>query len=1384
MPRAWAVLSKCMRPNESGATNEFYFWIDKLDWVDSWYTFINSRWEKSTRWWERPVYSFSFSEKEIADLKHDSFMWWITFWYAKPWVNSKVLDIDKDSYHIARNNDWTVKKDADWNAIYIYDETWEEVDWSTIQNKKEKVLWFFNRDTTRMTSAPSWYFQVKTAMLRYVDRLKDTHWNLMTVGWFDMLQRDIQNFFNNIENWKWKKWWYNIIYTLFDSPLWNHWYLISQIMPSFDRMISDREVANNLLWYDFSEVSYREFQEVVAVYSNKARWWNFTVVDSLWKDYADRIYWKIAYKLFWEDESWKMVRLDKAEEWTISKSYLMKLSIPQQIEQVRFMLWKDAPNINKFRQYLRIKLRYDWWWKILRWINFIGKPAVYSFLMSVWKWLTWFMPLLILNSWMFVTDSIAAWHRLNWDWKSLFKKWWMDDWLPQDIEWYSSWIWNTISDIARWAYQKWMDALNQWLFNAWDLLMANSYKVRQYQLFFEAQFPWIRNVWEIDRILTDMAKRDPDQVNRLINAANQYSEYAIRLSTTNTPILASLVRVHAAKNPINQPMLDTFYVMWNFFSGWWFNKISWAIKILKDWLWNVLHWRIWAQYVDELLSVERMSDPTAMESAVQDIRWMMMRSYLENEQLIYTMHKIYISFMIWKYLDRLTEDSWEKNDQNVFDDFSDMLSYMDVFSWEYAALTATPQWRMVKNFWDMFVWEIENNQSLWTATKAATASAAKELFRSMFRKLYIPQITTEYLTLQNANWDTEEWARLWHLKKAIQDNVNWYLFYLKDTTENWEYDYYIPKWPHAYVNSILWKSQENIEFVNNQKTLSRLWNLSGSPFDDDSTFHNWIIYGFPFFKQYNMSKIPDVKWFVDDYDNFRSTREYQQMVDWEFPSDMEWQDWQYIYDITVRRLRNNKEDIRDVDFLTSYAFETNEWWIAYDKNRQSQEYFINMLMNNWLSEEQAIELSTRMNWKTNGYDEEAIRTLAYMEAKTPGSSLQAVAYLMNRDWFDYVKDTWAFYKNSAYTEDQKGTIMLKWKIYAAQKYSKYLPYIDRYYIWPQFILHYAKTHDTPLAKYIDWPGENNQAAMKLITPWSGEDENWITYQNSMLKQNFQAQLMVDIEWANWNPNARKLMNWFALIFDMKRYENADWSIDSKYAAYALDQIEIVYNHINSLAMDENDKRVLKQWALMFWDKLLPNIIKDEELMKREDVQEVVKDWTTYRYWEFRELDQIAIEAAEDQLSNSERKSYWAKRDYLTSWINKKFSWFTNRYNYMKNRAYSSTYNNYRVFDRTPRGSQQSYLSRYDYNQAMMYSWWWTSPQSKPSSRWWWNNDDWIWVSSRRWKSIQFYKREDPDKPVEYRLPRRKRWVKRWSWVKPISTTTWKHLTPKPKINGK
>lgn len=1359
--KAWEVISKCIKPADVGMSNEFYRWVDSLNGVDSRYSYVS--WPDNLK---------AFSSQEWASFKHDALM---SFYPGnKPWVWSSKLDIDKNSYYIARNPDWTVKVWKDWKAVYIYHATWEEVDWDNVKTKKERVFWFFTRDAKKMFLAPIWYRAAKTSLIWYIDFLVKHFPTIMTKHWFEVLRNRTTNFFNDIENWRWSDWWYNTVYNLLDSEMWNHWYFIRQMFweELFSKMLSDKGTAREILWYNFNDVTYREFAEAAAAYAGKATWWHITVIDVMWRDYTDRIYWKKWLILYEEDDSWKMVLSDNPQIWVMYKSYFMKLSVDQQIRQAKSILWSNEISQAWFRAKVMFKIwTYNAFSSLLRFINVIGKPWLFSAFMTFAKNMAWAMPLLILNSTMFLTDKLARAPRLDWDWGILLKKYWLWWWAAVRY-WRAWWIWQTLWD----TITKWVKAtksiLEQWLFNIWESITHDSYRIRQLQVFFEAQFPWIKSVTELMDLLDEYQKINPDSFERLIEAANWYAEYSIRNMTTNTWVSASTTKLHATENQWQQPIVDTFYALWHFFAGWWWNKVLWWWHVIKTWLWNVYRWEIWSWYIDKLLN--KWTD-------VYEASAKMTKKYLENEDLIYTLNKFYYSYLIGKYISRLSNWWWKED--TLFWWLEDIWSYIELFSWEVAAVESLPERSVISDFYNTLIKELDNWESLWEATAEWWLAATKEFMRRMFRKLYNVQILAEWWSLVNRDWDAEERNILSKLFKAIDDNTTWFLYYLKDTTENWDYDYYTPKWPNAHINSILWVQNKTSELIWEEVSARKYFRALHSW----DWFVNWALYSMPIIKQINMAQLPEVENFKESMDKFRATKWYQQMTNNLIPSDFDESDWRYAYNVITWRLINNSDKINN-ELKWEYSFKSDDWTVQYNLARQAQEELLYLLMKEWLTKEQANKFTEMMNDWADWREEEAIRTLAYLEAKTPWSSLQAVAFLMNRARFDYA------YVNAPKDEKWSDKRKADAEIYAAKKYAKYIPEVDRARSWTQIVLHYAKVHDTALAPYISWPGDNNKKQMKLITPWEEERymesvANWkewdYIHKNSQLVQNFQAQLMVDIEWANGNPNARKLMNWFATIFNTNQFTEKDWSVNPLYAVYAMNQLETIYNHIDWLAMeDENSKRILKQWTLMFGDKLLPSIIKNKELMARDDVQTVVKDWVHYRYKDFRELDQIATQAAEEALQNNVWKSKGSKKNMFRSWLNKQFTWFKNRYDYMKNRAYSKDYTNYRVFDWTPRTYPQDYLSESEFLAAkrrMANSrQWWPASTSSNSYRWKSNSDDWIWVSTRRWASLAFVKREDIDKPTEYKLPRRKRRVKKWSWVKPISTTTWKHLTPTPK----
>jgi hypothetical protein len=68
--------------------------------------------------------------------------------------------------------------------------------------------------------------------------------------------------------------------------------------------------------------------------------------------------------------------------------------------------------------------------------------------------------------------------------------------------------------------------------------------VKKYEQFFLSVFPEVNNLVELDTALEMMKKNQPEKFVQLMEAAKTYAEYAVRMSTTNTPVAATLIRVH------------------------------------------------------------------------------------------------------------------------------------------------------------------------------------------------------------------------------------------------------------------------------------------------------------------------------------------------------------------------------------------------------------------------------------------------------------------------------------------------------------------------------------------------------------------------------------------------------------------------------------------------------------------------------------------------------------------------------------------------------------------------------------------------------------------------------------------------------------------------
>lgn len=1445
MPAAWNVIAKCINKNDVFLTNEDMWLIrwepeksrkaetQQLDNSDSWNEFVKINTKKY------------FSEEALNDLEKDMAFWGLPF--SNPsWLYCDILDIDKWWYYIARNLDGTIQHDADWKPIYIYHSTKQRVDFDKVWNVKEKFLYFFTRNKKRMIVPPRWYKCFKNMCYRFVDYLNESWWQhttkiitkdweedfkywLLSTKWEWILKRNIMKFFENIECWFERSWWKKI-YSLMEEWGRNQWSFLEIMMwNQFSRLLSDQEYANRFFWFvrpidkELGKNSFdtyedlRKFSEAISTYTSRKSTGHFNLIDAMGNDVAKELYWK---RILWKfDLDWKEVReLDSDEYfiWTLTKEKFSSLSLEQQKKQLEDLEIYNSKNIfqegfNVFDRFdkssLAQKLKIMFWYNpcsaILKFINVIWAPMLYSTFLALWSWLNSLMPLLILNSTMFVTEKMTEWTRLDWDWDAFLTKYWLWDWF-QELRWQEWSIWNSLLEWTIKFYKNLKSAFQQWLFNVWDMLMQNSYKKRLYQQYFEQYFPWIKSLSELDEKFRIMKERewyqetdiDPKlnfqyrnwytSFDQFLNNAKVWVDQMMRNSTTNTDIRQSNIGTHFTNKPINQPFQDIFYTLFHFFSWWWFAKMRWAWNIINNALISPYRDKeVWAYWLD--LLAEWKLPPEKLR-----------KRYLDRQELSYFLNKIHMAFIISKYLERMSINNWENEDSNtLFWNFSDIREYFKLFNWEIAAMESTPEWRMIEIFLSNMSWQLDNWASMWTALVWSTIPTVKEFFRRLTRKTYLPLISTEFVASLNRDWDLEEsnWYDL--LSKSIQDNCNWFLFYLEDRMTNWEFDYYIPKWPNSIINSFLWIQDKEKAFATEQADLAKFAMMMSTEW----AFSNWCLWNLPYLKQWSVWWERPAEWFLDDMNKFRATKAYQAFQNNRFPSDMTNDDWIYVYNtVTQRTWQDSEIDRWTFKATYEYDFKWDDWeqikW--YYKERQIQENIVHYLMKWWITEKEARRFSEIMKNYKDEYVDEAVRTLAYVEANKPWTWMQVLSYIMSSEW---VRKTYRG-KDKNRSDAQKEIDSNNAKIELAKKYAKFIPDIDKYYTYPQIILRYAKKHDTDIAKYISVSESSlewNTGKNKL---WIPDTDNWYGWLKGKqaFQQNFQAQLMVDIMWAKWEPDAHKLMNWYSLIFKQDTYTLPDWSVDPKYSAYAMKQIENVYNHITNLALDWNTKRILKQWTLMFGDELFTNIVQDPVLSNRADVKESLNDWVHYWYKEFHELDQIAVEYAEDQIANAEYKKNWSKTKWnknngnvnwywsyswiLNWWYNKKFYWFDNWYNTMKSKAYSNNYMKYRIFDWTPKWYWVDYLKYADFVKAKdnydKIAWnTWTSSSSK-NKKWWTVKDDWIWVSTRRGKSIQFYKTEDIDKPVEYRLPWKKRRVKKWWWNDPIKSTTWKSLSPKPK----
>lgn len=1238
----------------------------------------------------------------------------------------------------------------------------QDVFWSKLKIFLDDVEW--DKITKNAQGAPVWRMELREFLNWYTDFLIEQwyirwkKWSYKWVFsdyWIERYKFNVLKYLTDAEQ-EPKK-----LGTLLNSFKWwsTHWNLMNSIMSyEFYRMFMSKSEMEKYLWESVEQATFEALWQLY--WGNKCIYDFFSDAEK-----EARPLDKMTVLLY--DEKWN--EMEYPSEWYITRTYLSNLTIDQQIKQFeasygKFNMFEKMAFVIK-RSFFAVG---NFAYKAINWVT---SPAIYSTLLSFWWWIKWLVSLLVLNSMGYVSDLFLHHTVIKWDWDKFMKKYWF-------------WTESFSDTLTEWSFLQWLKYLftktkqmfQQWLFNAVDVLTENNYRKRVVQDYLSQIFPWCKSLDMIDKELQELKIKDAKKYDDLMLAIKYWIDES--LGKQRSQYKLSPLQKEVKPFSVWSPEKDIIKTLYWFFSWWWKGKIIWAIKtILRTMDWQ--HWKNFAKVYDEMI---------AKGMSVDEIVAKYNKIQFEDTEVTYLLNKIFYGMLLTKYMMRNFRDpggSWEN--QTLFEWYKEFYEFFSAFDPTAAALETLPEYKIISNIINTFAWQLSLWASWLKATEASILTGTKTLFNILTRWLYFPRIGTQVYA--NVSRDREKEERHWlsYIFSAIQDNCNGFMYYGKETIDNWLDDFYLPRWPNWFLRKIVWLQDSELEYVNEEKTKLKIAKAVNS----GEWFTNYVLYNFPFAKQYNMWMIEDSDaQFIDAVNEFRDSYAYHEFINDRLPDDMTNYDYKFIYNLLVSRTKAKKWSIRE-DLRKEYSYLNDKKEKKYNWDQQTQEDIVSFLMQNWLDEKQSEELIKRFKSADTIYKEEAVRTLAYMEAKTPWSWLQALSYIMQREVF---KET---YKDVDYDNPPSDKVIDAKREAAIQKitkkYAKYIPLIDKERTYPQIIMEYVKHHWYQLSDFIkgwEWidtiDDKGNRVDDSYITYQIISPESW--FHSNLFDNTFKAQVVVDTYAARWDVNAYKLKNGYWLIYDLSSIRNDDWSLDKDMSKYMLASLNAVYDHIDKMWVDEEEERKLKQWALMFSEPLVRDILRDETLMAHDDIKQVTNDWLTYWYKEFDELNDLATKYAEEQLEDKKkkkRKNYWYWKRYYNRYWYYNSKWLSNRHNSMYDKTYWKDWlNKYKVYDWTPTKYNVDYLSETDYYKIRELMWklwgwswgsgWWA--WGSKSWRWSWGNGEAnIWVSTKRGKAFQFYKMEDPDKPVEYARPWRARFVKKWSWNDPISTTTWKQL---------
>ena len=995
----------------------------------------------------------------------------------------------------------------------------------------------------------------------------------------------------------------------------------------------------------------------------------------------------------------------------------------------------------------------------------ITSPIMYAAWLAISKWVTWFLSLLWLNSWMHLPRIIAMdkrWYNwfLSWDWEefmfrhwffenseidNLFSlKWLKDHWRYTWFSWFINFLWAKINQLAESQFFNIADAkASQMFYKKWVVSEYIAiYHPRAKTL--EEFDTYLRNLpkEKYQEELNNMFKRCDDRMYIRYNSSVDQYRYTNYWVYVDNKYLQEFANIFSnCRWFYRRYMISAFDNFWDTFTKW---RKSTSWKYTRD---------LYEQFYSGKISMEEV------RKALND-------RFTKNQDWIEFMSTFMYSFWLAKsiYKANLHWNWVDEENRDWSTMASEFFSLLKLFEFPIEAWERTDIWMILWAATDVVSNDATFLENLWMVWESEYKMFTKQMTKSSWMVKTLLQLIS---SLKNSSEDWENLDFEWTYNKVAEimtSTIWWFWYYLQDEVYRWWFEEYMPKTQTALVKDIFWQRETALERYDE---LNKKWTMLES-FQDWKAFSNRLMWNTPFVTQRNSWWIRDhSNEFMKDLKDLKTKDYYKQLANWELPVDvMNESDWLYLYNIATKHTVNDIEKITD-DFLSDLTY-YKDWMLVEWFSEDVKEHIRHKLMLESVDKDLFKE-AVRLLWTAEAWHQaNALQSLLYMESQTPWSWQKLLSYIMSTETVKEVYFSWRFWtfrkmENWKYNlEDQarlSEAFNIVWKE-MAQKYFDYT-YITDKEIWNQWAMKIIKSQWDKFSQWITDPNAyyNNQLWIKKsLLANNKKIENWeVNYITSTdLKEVFTLQSYIDIMAAEWEPNPYKLYNIFSKLFSESW--NKDKSKLNPWAARAmLYKYNFLMDHIQDLWISDVEKNTMMSAALLQSDWFILNLMDNRTLEENQN-DEVLQKTLHFLWWTTKEINNIADRYIKEEVQkeylwedpstislswvtstskywNKNWKQYYSKNVYFYDAL----KWLSKHYSKLYNRFYSQKWSN-----ATQTYSQKEWEAK-GFWRVVNRVWWWGGGS-------WWTRSEWEsqekasgYTKQRRWAARPFVNRWDLDK---------------------------------------